>query len=521
MRGRRRGVPALSGSARRGVNLRASTREHQSNVGMATMHGAYGAGASRARRIDALACSAANGYSQPMSSTSTSTRAESPWHEELDVVIIGGGPGGATAGALLAQRGRRVAVLERQRFPRFHIGESLLPSSAPVLAMLGLSEEMDRRFVRKYSARFLDDEANHDAPAATARYGFDGAFPPAIPFAWQVTRAEFDEMLLRRAGALGADIREGWRVERPIFEGGAAVGVEATGPDGETRRIGARVVIDASGRDSLLTPAAGRKRIAGLDKTAIFTNLRGGHRNEGVDVGQIELTILAGSNADGSTPGWAWFIPFLDGTTSVGFVLSSAALGARMRDAREVLGADPGPTPREYTPRSEANNARLEQVFDEVLASSPWMSRLCAGAPRIESVRAAADYSFRVEKLAGDGWIVLGDAAGFLDPLFSTGAHLAMGGAVRAVAAIDEGLTANDVSAARFAPYAKELRAAADLFLGAVQSFYRGELRGLLFAQEQRATLRRMITSMLAGDVFHDTPARWHGYFADRFPVRL
>ncbi len=452
---------------------------------------------------------------------SMSPRTTSPWHEEVDVVIIGGGPGGATAGALLAQRGRRVLVLERQRFPRFHIGESLLPASAQVVALLGLSEEMDRRFVRKYSARFLDDGVDLESPAATARYEFSEAFPPATPYAWQVTRAEFDELLLRRAAALGAEVREGWRVERPIFEGSTIVGVEACGLGGEARRIGARVVIDASGRDSLLAQSTGRKRIAGLDKTAIFTNLQGGHRNEGLDAGQIELTILAGSNTDGSTPGWAWFIPFLDGTSSVGFVLSSSVVGARVRDARDVFGEPIGPAPREYAPRSDASNARLEQIFTDAVAGSPWMTRLTAGAPRIAPVRAAADYSFRVEKLAGDGWIVLGDAAGFLDPLFSTGAHLAMGGAVRAAAAIDEALTANDVSAARFAHYAAGLRAAGDLFLGAVQSFYRGELRGLLFAQEQRLTLRRMITSMLAGDVFHETPARWHGYFAERFPVTL
>jgi flavin-dependent dehydrogenase len=450
-----------------------------------------------------------------------SVRIDPPWHEEVDVVIIGGGPGGATAAALLAQRGRRVVVLEQQRFPRFHIGESLLPSSAPVLAMLGLSDELDRLFVRKYSARFLDDEAPFDSPAATARYAFAGAFPPAVPYAWQVSRARFDELLLRRAAELGADVREGWRVERPIFAGSFAVGVEASGPAGETRRLGARVVIDASGRDSLLSKSTGRRRIAGLDKTALFTQIQGGHRNEGVDVGQIELTILAGRNDDGSTPGWAWFIPFLDGTTSVGFVLSSSVVGARVRDARDVFGERSGPAPREYSPRSDEQNARLGQIFDDAVASSPWMKRLTAGAPRIEPVRAAADYSFRVETLAGDGWLVLGDAAGFLDPLFSTGAHLAMGGAVRATDAIDAALAAGDVSAARFASYAAQLRTAGDLFLGAVQSFYRGELRGLLFAQEQRTTLRKMIISMLAGDVFHDPPARWHAYFAERFPVRL
>ena len=469
------------------------------------------------RPFDALARRSANGY--PIAIMSAPTHPT--WQEQFDVVIVGGGPGGATAAALLAQRGRRVLVLERQHFPRFHIGESLLPSSAPVLAALGLAEEMDRLFVRKYSARFLDDEGGLEAPNATARYGFEEAFPPAIPFAWQVTRAEFDELLLRRASELGAEVREGWRVDRPVFDGAAIVGVEATDTDGLTRRIAARVVIDASGRESLLAPSSGRRRIPGLDKTAIFTLLEGGHRNEGVDSGQIELTILAGKNDDGSTPGWAWFIPFLDGSASVGFVLSSAVVGARVRDARDVFGERLGPAPREYGEQSTASGARLEQIFADAVAASPWMSKLTAGGKRIAPVRAAADYSFRVEKLAGDGWLVVGDAAGFLDPLFSTGAHLAMGGAVRAAAAIDEALTANDVSAARFAPYAASLRAAADLFLGAVQSFYRGELRDLLFAPDQRLTMRRMITSMLAGDVFHERPVRWHGYFSDRFPAQL
>jgi flavin-dependent dehydrogenase len=151
------------------------------------------------------------------------------------------------------------------------------------------------------------------------------------------------------------------------------------------------------------------------------------------------------------------------------------------------------------------------------------MQHLLEGTERVGEVRAAADYSFRVDRLVGDGWLAVGDAAGFLDPLFSTGAHLAMGGAVRAAAAIDAALTNGDVSASAFADYERAMRSAADLFLGAVQSFYRGELRELLFARDQRSILRRLITSMLAGDVFHDRPdpALWIGYFRERFPASI
>ena len=150
------------------------------------------------------------------------------------------------------------------------------------------------------------------------------------------------------------------------------------------------------------------------------------------------------------------------------------------------------------------------------------MKKLIGDSKKIEPVRAAADFSFRVEELAGDGWLAVGDSGGFLDPLFSTGAHMAMGGGLRAADAIDAALTAGDVSAARFAEYSRAVRRAGDLFLGAVQSFYRGELRDLLFHPDQRPTLRKTITSMLAGDVFHDEklPALWVGYFHERFPAR-
>ena len=457
-------------------------------------------------------------------------RMSEPLHEQVEVLIVGGGPGGSTTAARLAQRGRRAVVLERACFPRFHIGESLLPSSYPVLDAMGLVPQLDEKFVRKYSARFLDDEGDLDAPSSQARYPFDGAFPPALPHAWQVSRDAFDELLLRNAARLGADVREGWKVTRVLFDGDAAVGVEATDVAGVSRRIGARVVVDATGRDGLLArravpgqDAQGAQRIPQLDKTALFTHVRGGHRNQGIDAGQIEIVILAGKNDDGSTAGWGWFIPFKDGRSSVGFVLSSDVVKKRMDDLRRPLGEGEGPSPREYQERSAETTRRLETIFAQEVARSPWMTRLIGDAPRISSVRAAADYSFRVPTLVGDGWLAVGDSAGFLDPLFSTGAHLAIGGGDRAAAAIDAALLANDVRKERFEPYATSIRAAADLFLGAVQSFYRGDLRGLLFAKDQRTALRRTITSMLAGDVFHDgpAPALWAGYFRERFPISL
>ncbi|MBI2389996.1 MAG: tryptophan 7-halogenase [Deltaproteobacteria bacterium] len=462
------------------------------------------------------------------------------WDEEVEVVVVGGGPGGSTVSGLLAASGRKVLVLERERLPRFHIGESLLPSSTPVLRALGLHDALDAVFIRKYGARFLDDGLGVHAPGSTAKYLFSEAFPPSIPYAWEVTRAEFDELLLRNASRLGAEVREGWRVRGPVRdEKGYVVGVEAQAPDGATRRIGARVVVDATGREALFARARRDKaRVHALDKTAIFTQIRGGRRNEGIDAGQIEITILSssqgassqgassqgsGMNPDGTTPGWAWFIPFKDGRTSIGFVLSTALVDSWMKGSDDLFDREAMGLPTEYRERPADARERLERLFDGCMQRSPWMQHFVGDAPKIEPVRAAADFSFRVEELAGDGWLTVGDSGGFLDPLFSTGAHMAMGGGQRAAGAIDAALRAGDVSAAAFAQYARDIRRAGDLFLGAVQSFYRGELRGLLFHPEQRPALRKTITSMLAGDVFHDeeTASLWVGYFREHFPARV
>lgn len=444
-----------------------------------------------------------------------------PSEEQCDVVVVGGGPGGSTTAARLRQLGRRVILLERVRFPRFHIGESLLPASTPVLRALGLEEELDKRFIRKYSARFLDDGADDPfAPEATARYLFSDAFPPSIPHAWQVTRADFDELLLRNAQRLGADVREGWRAHRAILEGTNVVGVEALDPEGKPHVLRSRMVVDATGREALLSRQHRDKvRIPGLDKTAVFSQFRGGFRNPGIDAGQIEIIIMPGG--DPGTPGWGWYIPFKDGRSSAGFVLSSDVV---KRDAPDLPSHVEPPSlghPREYEPRPQASSDRLEAIFAEQIARSPSMRTLLGDAPRIEPVRAAADYSFRVRDLAGDGWVAVGDSAGFIDPLFSTGAHLAMGGGFRAAEIIDRAIADGDVGRHRFESYVRTALRAADLFLGAVQSFYRGELRHLLFTRDQRSVLRRTITSMLAGDVFHEEGEAplWVPTLSERFPV--
>ncbi|WP_437913082.1 NAD(P)/FAD-dependent oxidoreductase [Sorangium sp. So ce302] len=423
--------------------------------------------------------------------------------DRWDAIILGGGPGGSTLAASLARLGRRALVLERERFPRFHIGESLLPLSREVFERLGLDEELDARFLRKYGARFLCSSTGR-----TRTYSFADAFEPRFEFAYQVQRDAFDQLLLRHAAELGAEVRESWEAVEVVFEGPRAVGVRArprARPDGagpeeaaaaradssDVVELRAPVIVDATGRDTLLASRMRRKaQLAELDKTALFTHYEGVPREEGIHQGDIQIVLFE--------HGWFWFIPFRGEVTSVGAVVSSSWI------------------------RSRAKGERLEELFDRTVAQSGWAREFLASARRIRPVGALADFSYRIDQLAGDGWLFVGDAGGFLDPLFSTGAHLAIKGADLAATAIHRALDAGDTSRAAFAAYEAEIRYAVDLFLGVVQGFYKGQFRETLFEPNQRPTMRKLITSMLAGDVFHaERRPQWASFLRQQYPAEV
>lgn len=405
----------------------------------------------------------------------------------FDVAVVGGGPGGATVAGCLALAGRSVVVLERERFPRFHIGESLLPRSLAVFEHLGVLPELEATFLRKMGARFLCSDTRRES-----QYLFREAFSAPYAHAFQVPRAEFDQVLLRHAARLGAEVREGVEVERLLRQdGGPPVGLVTRDASGRPAELRARVIVDATGRDAWLsgTGAAARSRLPGLEQTALFTHYRGAFRQQGELEGNIQIIVFR--------HGWFWLIPFKGDLASVGAVCR--------RDWMRTKGPD----------------EPLEAFFDRTLAESSWALELTRGATRERPVGALADFSYRVTELCGDGWLRVGDAGGFIDPLFSTGAHLAIQGGFDAARAIDAGLAAGDVSRARFERFEQRVRYAGELFLGAVQAFYRGEFRELLFQQPQRATLRRTITSMLSGDAFHERPPAWARFLRDRYPPEL
>ncbi len=420
------------------------------------------------------------------------------------MAIIGGGPAGSTLAGLLAMRGRRAIVLEQDHHPRFHIGESLLPMSCEVFDKLGVRERMDQQFLRKYGAKFFCCSSGREN-----EYVFSDSFDKRYEYAYQVPRAEFDQLMFSRARELGAEMREGWKVAEVLFEGERAVGVrarpvvsrEAQGVGdgtvreaaekslGEPEEIHAPVVVDATGRGSLQASRLSAKmRLPALDQTAMFAHYRGIPRDPGLAEGHIWVIVYP--------HGWFWVIPFKNGITSVGTVVSRAWASQRQK-------GEP-----------------LNDFMDRTIATASVTAERLANAERLTDVRTTADFSYSVSRMVGEGWLCVGDACGFIDPLFSTGAHLAIKGADMAADAIELALDGKAGAAEAFARYERTIRGAAGLFLGVVQAFYAGGFRELLFDQPQRRAIRQIITSMLSGDVFHpERSPQWVPFVKERYPA--
>jgi flavin-dependent dehydrogenase len=401
-----------------------------------------------------------------------------------DVIVAGGGPAGSTVAGRLAQRGVRALVLEKERFPRFHLGESLLPMSLTVFDALGVTPKLDASLIRKHGARFVKGDTGDEVV-----FKFANAVRSGHPFAFQGPRAEIDQVLLEHAAELGADVREGFTVRHLVREGDRVTGVVAQGPSGVEEHISAAVVVDATGRGALASRAPGAKtKTPRLERTlAVFSHFDGCRRLSGSDEGDIRIVIVRG--------GWFWVIPFRGDRTSVGVVLEPSAIAQAPGD--------------------------LDGLLTRLVDSSPPMRSIMEGSRQVFAAQAAADFSYRVPRASGNGWLALGDAGGFIDPLFSTGFHLAVQGADLAATAIADALGRGDVTGGAWEGIERCVKAATETYIGVVQAFYEGPLVDLLFDDNKRDMMRRMITSVLAGDVFHEQKPRWLREVERRYPARL
>jgi flavin-dependent dehydrogenase len=385
----------------------------------------------------------------------------------VDVVVIGGGPAGSTVATLLAQHGCRVQLFERERFPRFHIGESLIPETYWVLKRLNMLDKMKQsHFVKKYSVQFVNANGKLSAPF----YFWDNK-PHECSQTWQVARSEFDLMMLRNAQEHGAQVQESTRVLEVLFEDSRAVGVRIQQEDGSTAEVRARVVVDASGQSALLQNRF-KLRLWDpvLNKGAIWTYWEGAYRDTGRDEGAT--LVLQTANKQG----WFWYIPQHNNIVSVGVV-----------------------APFDYLFKGRSNH---EQTYEEEVNRCPAVKERVSIGRRVTGYFATKDYSYRSKQVAGDGWVLIGDAFGFLDPLYSSGVLLALKSGELAADAIVEGLGRGDVSAAQLGKWGPMFNQGVDRMRRLVCEYYDGFSFGNFVRKYPH--LKGTVTDLLIGDLFTD-----------------
>jgi flavin-dependent dehydrogenase len=385
---------------------------------------------------------------------------------EYDAVVIGGGPGGSTAGALLAEHGHRVLLLEREPFPRYHIGESLIPYTWFTLNRLGVIDWLKRSACpKKYSVQFVSITGRVSQP-----FYFFQTIEHECSLTWQVWRGEFVAMLLDNARRKGAEVRQGVTVRDVIMDGGRVVGVRAE-RDGRSEEIRARAVVDASGRDSLLSRFFGwKERDAELNKIAVWSYFKGARRDPGLDEGATTVAYVP-------QKGWFWYIPLHSDIVSVGVV---GEPGYLYRDTR-----DPN------------------LIFEREAKACTWIHDHIKVGTQCEPVRVTSEYSYHSSRIGGDGFCLVGDAFAFLDPLFSTGVFLALKGGELAADTLHAALLADDVSAGRFQEYYAKQRHAVMAFRRLVLAFYNLTFSFREFLQEY-PQLHSLVVDTLVGNVFTD-----------------
>ena len=384
------------------------------------------------------------------------------------VIVIGGGPSGSTAATLIAQKGYHVRLLEREHFPRFHIGESLIPQTYWVMKRLNMLDKMkSSEFIRKYSVQFVGASGRLSEP-----FYFLDNNPHESSQTWQVKRSEFDQRMIENAAEHGVDVQHGVRVLEVLFEGDRAVGVRVQDEAGGEERIErADVIVDASGQSSLIQGKLGiREWDQELKKAAVWTYWEGAQRDIGRDEGATVVLQVQGK------AGWFWYIPLHDNIISVGVVADQSYL-FKNRDSKE-----------------------FEAIYQAEVDKCPAVKQRISLGKRVAPYRAAKEYSYRSQRAAGNGWVLVGDAFGFLDPLYSSGVLLALKSGELAADAVCEGLAKGDTSAAQLGSWEADYVRGMDRMRSLVCAYYKGFSFGKFVSQHPHR--KGDITDLLIGDLF-------------------
>jgi flavin-dependent dehydrogenase len=389
--------------------------------------------------------------------------------DQCDVVVIGGGPGGSTISALLAQRGRDVVLIEKSRHPRFHIGESLLPLNLPLFTQLGVQEEIAAIGMPKYGAEFVSPWHDH-----SVTFNFADAWDKSYPCAYQVRRSEFDQILFRNAVRRGVRAIEECRVKQVNFSAEGAT-VVSQQDDGHERQWHARFVVDASGRDTFLANQFGiKQRNKKHNSAAIFGHFSGARRLSGKAEGNITVFWF--------DHGWIWFIPLCDGATSIGAVCWPYYMKSR--------------------------KASPEQFLLDTIALCPALTERLRDAKLISPVTATGNYSYKAARTVGKNYLMLGDAFQFIDPVFSSGVFIAMHSAFVGADTVNTCLDYPRKASAALQTFDREMRRGPHVFSWFIYRVTTPSLRELFMHPRNNFRMQEALLSVLAGDIFRGTPIR-------------
>jgi geranylgeranyl reductase family protein len=387
---------------------------------------------------------------------------------EYDVIIVGGGPAGSSAASILAREGRKVVLFEKEQFPRHHIGESLMTDTYWTFQRMGFLDKLkESPFVRKYSVQFANPAGKESRP-----FYFFEANHHESAVTWQVTRAVFDQMLIEHAQEQGAIVHQRTPVKQVLFDGDRARGVEVQMQDGSLQKFYAQVIVDATGQSAILSNKfRWRMRDPKLKKAVLYSYFKGAHREPDLNGGAtLVLRTAAGSN------GWFWYIPLENDITSVGIV------------------ANP-----DYLVKGRGQD--LAKILHEEIEKCEPVHRRIADATRVDKIYSILDYSYRSKQCAGNGFMLIGDAYGFLDPIYSSGVLLALKMAELAADAIHDAFKHQDFSAERLGQFQTKLDKGIESMRKLVYAFY---TEGFSFSQFLRKypDERVNIINLLIGDVF-------------------